>query len=261
MSFKAACLTVPNQKNYHKIADAMHSGIRACGDTSLRKSIQDVIPRAEVGVMYGWKRNAILRLYPRYIHADLGYWQRADYWKIIANGFSPASYVRANLPSSRFDKLGIKIHPERKGRKIIIAGSSVKSAQVHGLRHMDWETEQARKYIHLGFEVVYRPKPKDVYKRPIPGCGYDVGPLDFSDCLALVTHHSNVALDALIAGVPVWCELGAASVMNFNPEEIQSPRIPKGREQFLHDCAYLQWTLEEMRSGECWAHLKERGLV
>ena len=256
-----ACLTVPGQYNYRKIAEAMFAGAKVCGDSPLLRSVQSVITRADVGVMYGWKRNAILRMYPKYVHADLGYWSRETHWKIVANGFSPAPYVKASLPSERFERLGIGIKPEHRGRKIIIAGSSAKSAQLHGMKYMEWETRKAQEFLAKGLEVVYRPKPKDAFKRPIPGCGYDLGPLDFSDCLALVTHHSNVALDALVNGVPVYCETGAASVMNFDLSQIECPWIPEGREQFLWDCAYLQWTLEEMRSGECWSHLKSRGLV
>lgn len=256
-----ACLTVPGNYNNRRIAEAMFAGAKVCGDSPALRSVTSILPRSDVAVMYGWKRNQILRMYPKYVHADLGYWSRETHWKVVANGFSPASYVRANLPADRFEKLGIDIKPERRGKKVIIAGSSQKSAHAHGLQHMAWETEQARKFLHMGLEVVYRPKPRDVYKRAIPGCGYDLGPLDFSDALAVVTHHSNVAVDALVNGVPVYCEIGAASVMNFDPEQIQSPYIPEGREQFLYDCAYLQWTIEEMRSGECWAHLKSRGLV
>lgn len=256
-----ACLIDPQKFNYRKIANAMALGITKAGDRPTTKSIYSVIQKFDVGVMYGWKHNAILRMYPKFVHADLGYWQRSTHWKIVANGFSPAPYVRANLPPQRFEKLGIRIKPEHRGKKIIIAGSSLKSAQLHGLQHMAWETQKAKEFLAQGMDVVYRPKPKDAYKRAIPGCGYDTGPLDFSDCMALVTHHSNVALDALVNGVPVYCHTGAASVMNFDLEQIQSPLIPEGREQFLWDCAYLQWTLEEMRSGECWSHLKSRGLV
>jgi hypothetical protein len=256
-----ACLTVPGNYNYRKIAEAMFAGSKACGDSPVIRSTTSILPRSDVGVMYGWKRNAILRMYPKYIHADLGYWSRETHWKIVANGFSPAPYVKAGMSSERFEKLGIDIKPERRGKKVVIAGSSMKSAQLHGLQHMAWETQKAQEFLSKGLQVVYRPKPKDVYKRAIPQCGYDIGPLDFSDALAVVTHHSNVALDALVNGVPVYCETGAASVMNFDLSQIQSPYIPEGREQFLWDCAYLQWTLEEMRSGECWAHLKSRGLV
>jgi hypothetical protein len=130
------------------------------------------------------------------------------------------------------------------------------------MRYMAWETKMAKKFQAMGFDVVYRPKPKDQSKRPIAGVGYDTTPIvNWDRVAAVATHHSNIALEALVAGVPVHCETGAAKNMSFHPDEIQSAAIPAGREQFLWDCAYLQWTLDEMKSGECWSHLKERGLV
>lgn len=265
----AICLTMPHRPSYRKIAEAMHVGIQACGDHSTLWDIdKGMPPPGDVGVMYGWKRNELLRHYPRFVYGDLAYWRRGTYWKINCNGWSPDSYVRANLHPERWERLGLDIHPPRglygttPKKKVVVAGQSVKSSVGHGLRYMAWETKWAKKLQALGFEVVYRPKPRDTAKRPIPGVLYDNRPvMDWRDVHAVVTHHSNIALEAIVQGVPAYCETGAAKVMSFHPDEIQSAAIPEGREQFLWDCAYLQWTLDEMKSGECWTHLKERGLV
>lgn len=268
---EAVCLTLPKFHSYRKIADAMHAGIQRCGDKSTLWEIGNgPQPRGDVGIMYGWKRSFLLKQYRRYVYADLPYWNRpnpldrsrAQHWKIVANGWSPDGYVRAGLHPHRWEGLHVDIHPPRSGgKKIIIAGASHKSAEQHGYKYMQWEATMARKLAGKGFELVYRPKPKDMQKRALHGATSDWGPIRWDSVHAVVTHHSNLALDALVAGVPAFCETGAAKVMSFNPDEIQSASIPAGREQFLWDCAYLQWTLEEMRSGECWTHLKERGLV
>lgn len=260
----AVCLTLPQFHSYRKIANAMHEGIQRCGDKSTLWEIgTGPQPHGDVGVMYGYKRNFMLRQYPRFVYADLSYWKRETHWKINANAWSPDGYVRAGLHPGRWESLHIDIHPERSGprRQIIVAGASQKSAEQHGFRYMQWETAMARKLAGKGFDLIYRPKPKDPHKRTINGAKSDWGPIRWDQVHAVVTHHSNLALDALVQGVPVYCETGAAKVMSFHPDEIQSAAIPAGREQFLWDCAYLQWTLEEMKSGECWAHLKERGLV
>jgi hypothetical protein len=265
VAIEAICLTMPLRQRYRRIAEAMHIGIQACGDRSTIWDIdQGMPPPADVGVMYGWRRKELLEFYPRFVYADLAYWRREDYFKINCNGWSPDGYVRAGLHPERWERLGLDIHPARETprKKVVIAGQSVKSSVGHGLRYMAWETKWAKKLQALGFEVVYRPKPRDTAKRPIPGVLYDNRPImDWRDVHAVVTHHSNIALEAIVQGVPAYCETGAAKVMSFHPDEIQSASIPEGREQFLWDCAYLQWTLEEMRSGECWTHLKERGLV
>lgn len=265
MALEAVCLTMSHRTNLRSIAEAMQEGIQRCGDrATLWDMNAGIPPPADVGVMYGWKHNELIRRYPRFLYADLSYWRREAYWKINCNGWSPDGYLRAGLPRDRWDALGIPMRGNQvsTGKRVLIAGASVKSAVQHGQRYMQWEMRMARRMQGKGFEVVYRPKPKDHFKKPIPGVGYDTSPdIDWSTVHAVVTHHSNVALDALVAGVPAYCETGAARCMSFHPDEIQSAAIPPGREQFLWDCAWLQWTLDEMRSGECWDHLKQRGLV
>lgn len=268
---EAVCISIPQFHSYRKIAHAMHEGIQRCGDKSTIWEIGDgAQPRGDVGVMYGWKRNFLLQQYPRFVYADLPYWNRpnpldhsrAPHWKVVANGWSPDAYVSAGQHPERWERLGIDIHPERKGgTKVIIAGSSHKSSEQHGFKYMQWERAMAARLAGKGLDLVYRPKPKDAHKRPIAGLAFDFGPINWDKVAAVLTHHSNIALEALVAGVPAYCETGAAKSMSFHPDEIQSAAIPAGREQFLWDCAYLQWTLEEMKSGECWSHLKERGLV
>lgn len=113
----------------------------------------------------------------------------------------------------------------------------------------------------MGYKVVYRPKPNDKEKRPINGVGYDQRPISeaLASAKAIVTHHSNVAVEALAAGVPVHCVTGAAAAFSV-PLDRLGDRLD-GREQFLADVSYLQWSLDEMRSGDYWSHVKERGVI
>ena len=75
------------------------------------------------------------------------------------------------------------------------------------------------------------------------------------DCLpgawALVTDHSNAAVDAVIHGVPVIVTHPDRRIGSL--EEIENP--PKSR-GFLKNLANRQWTLEEMRSGMAWDEIK-----
>ena len=52
------------------------------------------------------------------------------------------------------------------------------------------------------------------------------------------------------------CQTGAATAFSVPLEAMADPPRLDVREQFLADVAWLQWTLDEMRSGECWAHLR-----
>jgi hypothetical protein len=128
---------------------------------------------------------------------------------------------------------------------------------------MEWERMAAESLKGFGKKIVYRPKPKDRSARPMDGFDYDTRPIaeTLQSAWAWVTHHSNSAIDALVAGVPVHCATGAAAAFSVPMDQIANPPLLEGREQFLADVAWLQWTLDEMRSGKAWAHIKERGLL
>lgn len=108
---------------------------------------------------------------------------------------------------------------------------------------------------------MYRPKPSDKHRQSIRGVGYDTRPIAeaLASAKAVVTHHSNIAVEALAAGVPVHCVTGAGAACSVPLDRLGER--PEGRESFLADVAYLQWSLDEMRSGAYWAHIKERGVI
>jgi hypothetical protein len=264
MALKVVCLTDHRLSRYRHIAMAMTEGIERCGDKAVISDLREPAVAGDAAVMWGWKKNALFAPYRQFVYADLGYWARDQYYRVGVNGWSPEKYVCAGLPSSRFEALGLEIKPWQTGRnEILIAGCSPKSALDHGLEYMAWEAQAAQQLAKCGAPLMYRPKPTDKLKTPLAGVGYDQRPV--GDALrtarAVVTHHSNAAIDALLAGIPAHSETGAAAVMSLPLNQLLEAPEPAGRAQFLHDIAWLQWTLAEMRSGACWAHLKERGLI
>ncbi len=77
-----------------------------------------------------------------------------------------------------------------------------------------------------------------------------------------MTHHSNVAVEAIMNGIPAICPIGVASVMaGHDLSQIEAPPMPEGREQWAADIAYCQWSLAEMQSGAAWRHLRREKLV
>ncbi len=262
---KVACLIHPKLRRYKQVATAMMDGIGRCGDVAYAHPVD--APRlkgADVGVCYGWNRHAQYDTYPRFVYADLGYWHRDTHYRLVVGAWSPERYVRANLSRSRLDRLGVQVQPWRTGGDtIVIAGSTGKSCIEHGIGYRAWEARVASQLRDCGKRVVYRPKPTDRNRAPLKGVEYDEGPLaeTLSRACALVTHHSNAAVDALVAGVPVHCETGVAAAFSIPLEQVANPPCLEGREQFLSDVAWLNWSVDEMRSGAAWAHMKERGLL
>lgn len=260
-----ACLLNHGMSRYKHVAHAMAAGIRACGDVAVIDDHRNAL-KADVAVMYGWKYRQSLKRYPQWLYADLGYWRRETHYRLSANDWSPQAYVRAGLPADRLAAMGVKIRPwNEQGREVLVLGASGKSMAQHGFSYLQWEMATARQLVAMGLRVVYRPKPNDPERQtlPIAGVGHDERPL--ADALQaasfVVAHHSNAAIDALVAGVPVHCVTGAAAAFSVPLEAAANPPRLEGREQFLADVAWLQWTLEEMRAGTTWRHLKDTGVI
>lgn len=265
MVIRVACLTHAVNKRYRGFAEAMASGIAICGDVGYVHPLNAArIPAATVGASYGWKWRAKYQCYDQFVYGDLGYWNRETSYRLVVGGWSPESYVRAGLPHGRLRDLGVEVKPvNTSGDTIVIAGCSAKSSIEHGLIYRKWEVDTAEALQGCGKRIVYRPKPTDKMRSPIPGTEYDDGPIEatLARASAFVSHHSNACIDALVAGVPVHCVTGAAAAFSVPLADIAGADMPEGREQFLADVAWLNWSLEEMRRGEAWRHLKERGLI
>jgi hypothetical protein len=71
-----------------------------------------------------------------------------------------------------------------------------------------------------------------------------------------------VAVDALMAGVPVFCVDGVASaICPSDLSAIESPYMPDDRQAWAEDVAWCQFTLSEITRGIPFRHFKEEGLI
>ena len=88
--------------------------------------------------------------------------------------------------------------------------------------------------------------------RPVIVKHKDGKPLVFDDAWCMVTHSSNAAVDAVVAGVPV-VTLGnsACGPVSWTWADIENPFWPD-REPWAWNLADNQFTIEEMKSGEAW---------
>lgn len=274
---KAALHFDPSSRRSAHIARCMAIGIRACGDQAELIEGFDTEVRGDVIIAYGWRHPDLFEAYRQagghYVYVDLGWWSRksADmildgYHKAVVNGREPGPYFRRNSPPDRFGVHGQTILPwRRNGQHVIVAGMSAKSAMTRGLEPQQWERETIRTLQTLTPRpIFYRPKPSWADAKPIPGSTFNPGAKPISETLrfawALVTLHSNAAIDALLAGVPVCCAQGVGSELSFPMEQIADPPLLDGRDQLMNDIAYVQWNGEEMRSGACWRHLRNEAL-
>lgn len=271
---KFACHFNPKNRRSIAVAYAMAKGAEACGHAS--QLVQGFEGRwGDVGVAYGWGHPETFERYRaaggHFIYADLGWWTRkpsADllggYHKVSVDAREPIAYFRNRAyPADRLGPHGVTVAPWRQtGGHVLVAGMSEKSAQTRGWKAHQWECGMVD-LLHsiTGRPVVYRPKPSWPGARPIPGTIYSPPgqPLEavLRDCWLAVSLHSNVAIDALVAGIPINVQDGVAAHFSTPMAYLETPRMPGGREQLLADISYAQWSIAEMTTGACLAHLLE----
>lgn len=265
------------------IGDAMFKGAQLLGldATLLRSNTYRGQPEHDVAVFYGLS-DGLRRIFDVYrrnrraVYIDLGYWGRRKrtrydgYHKVAVNSRHPTAYFQHKLHDhSRFGKFGIPVQPwRRRGRHILLAGMSAKAAAAEGFTPEQFEREAVRQIREFTDRpIVYRPKPNWLMAKMIPGArlqrGSDIPLAEaLRNCHAVVTHHSNVGVDALLAGIPCITLDGVASVMGSRKfADIEDPPMPDGRDQWAADIAWTQWTVEEMRQGRAFRYLLDEGLI
>jgi hypothetical protein len=132
---------------------------------------------------------------------------------------------------------------------IMLVGLGPKSCVAYGYAPMAWEQRQldALRARFPGREILWRPKGDKA--TPLRGTTLRHGmPIAqaLQGCGLVVCRHSNVAVDACIAGVPVECEDGAAlALYHGNPEPTREQRA-----RFLQRLSWFNWGFNE--AGPCW---------
>lgn len=264
-----------------RIAPALAAGARAAGyNVTVKDEGSYSTPDSEIVAFYGYIKT-LPRIMDEYIEAgrkvvfvDLGYWGRRHggrfkgFHKISVNARHPTEYLMARDRNvSRLRRFGVVVQPWRtRGDHIVLAGMSKKSAESYGFEAEEWERNAvAELRRHTDRPIIYRPKPSWLEATHISATTMQRTPLPdqaLVNCHAVVTHHSNVAVDALAAGVPTFCMDGVAAPMSLQKlRKIENPLFPQGREQWLANIAWAQWNVDEMESGVMWRYLKSEGLI
>ncbi len=155
-----------------------------------------------------------------------------------------------NAPYDKFARLHVPIEPWRKtGRHILVICQSKTYFELRGMSAGTWLWEtNAELARYTDRPILVRPKPtRHTKSRPLEE--------DLEDCWAVVTQSSNVAVEAILKGIPaVVTGQCAATLMSTELTHIETPNYPE-RAQWAWNLAANQWTLDEMRAGICWHEL------
>jgi hypothetical protein len=125
--------------------------------------------------------------------------------------------------------------------KILVIGMGHKSKRY--LNSYAWEQRKVSelKRRFPGVPIQVRPKPRS-------GDGAPSIEQEMKGARLVVCRHSNVAVDATIAGVPFECEDGAAYWL------MGQPFTRENRQRFLNRLAWFQWRVDE--APQAWKFLE-----
>lgn len=250
----------------HKVIGAVKKGIRCPVHTGGANNSFSLNPRPSIG--YGILRgnSNIYRICDTnnidYWNIDRGYMKPhhfSGYYRIAKNGLQP-SYMSLDLPSDRFNDLKIEIEDWQMNDDgfILVCPPSRYMEIYYDMEPGSWETRAIESIDDLGLERVVKVRRK----------GDDLTPLteDINRSYCVVTFNSNVAIDALLAGVPAITS-DVSPVYGWNGLDIS--HIEYGlkllthtdRRRLFNFLSYCQYTLEEFESGSPWKIMKDVEII
>lgn len=206
-------------------------------------------------------------------YADNGYFRAGkdehSYFRITRNALQHDGSGSPQYPQ-RWNRLKLSIKPWRKnGGHIVICPPGRLFGATFGFNADEWlrmTLKTLRKYTDRELRVRAKMSWNDVKpatcinvmgnpKSSVPGSFAE----ELEGAWALVTHSSNSAVEALLAGIPVFCteRCGASAMALSDLALIESPRMDDGREHWAQMLASNQWTLKEMREGLAWKMMNE----
>lgn len=183
---------------------------------------------------------------------DNGYllskWHGGNYYRVTRNRVQLDGLERSPAAKStdgaRLRELKIEPHPWRQGGRPMIVLQSGWHYVLHGTRQDDWLRSVQIRMAKCGWpEAVIRSK-DDAKER-----------IHWDSVSAVVTHSSNVAVDALVQGVPAVCTNPCAG--RYAPTGLNEwPTLPRpDRLPWLQVLADNQWTRNEIADGLAWRML------
>jgi hypothetical protein len=199
---------------------------------------------------------------------DVGYWMRGGpraRFRVTVNDAHPQARVMARKrPLSRLTEDGVCLREDGSERgPLILVGMGQKSAATYGEAPGAWEVRTLAKIRQAlpGRRVLFRPKgPGHAHLRGVEVLWPGAIERALAGAALVYCRHSNVAVDAIIAGVPAIAEGGAAAAVcehDLAPGRLP-PALPREkRMEFLGNLAWFQWSLPELTGPQAWQVIED----
>jgi len=182
-------------------------------------------------------------------YGDHGYFNRNRSFRVTRNAYQMAyiqtdGYKETAENQKRLDACKIVEEPWKKiGRNILICPPDINISRLFGFSISAWKKKiikQVKRYTDRPIMIRKRHDKTSLTKA-------------LKDTWFLITAFSNVAVDALIAGIPVHTtDICGAFPLSTPLKNIEKPTYPENRREWLLNLCANQWTLREIAKGMCW---------
>lgn len=191
---------------------------------------------------------------------DTGYFGNARWktWHRITKNNLVQTEIRS-VPGDRWERLGIKFQPWRKGTKIVIAAPDQKPCKFYGIDLDVWikqTVDELQKHTDRPIVVRQRAPLR------IDRIQTDTLAHALQDAHALVTFNSNAAVESVLQGVPVFtlAPNAAQPVASQDLAQIETPYYPDQDKLYAwaSSLAYSQFHNTELQNGTAIRMLMEQ---
>jgi hypothetical protein len=195
---------------------------------------------------------------------DRGYFNAqhfGGYYRISLNGLRASFGLHRELPGDRFGVLRKVIKPWQKGNHILVCPPTEAVWRFYNFKTaINDDNEEispvgTNNWTAKVIEEIKQSTDRTIIIRrknshtPIEQ--------DLYNCHCVVTYNSNVAVDALLNGVPAFT-FSEEIPRNYHLNKIESDEIySTDRERVFNFLAYCQFTLKEFESGYAWRTAQE----
>lgn len=242
----------------HEIDSVVTAALSALGHDVVMRSVRQfgtAGTRCDLLVVKGYRKQQrkIVRAYGKpSLVLDWGYFARVNerdeamqgHWQISQGALNALPH--GDYPDDRLIGTGIELLERAPSDGyVLVCGQMPNDAAVYGTDHAQWLRDVIHGYRARGLDVRYREHPRGGVK--ISGVPTADGPLDkaLAGARLVVCYNSNVAHEALIAGIPVVCDPCAPYA------ELSGETIPSmaARRAYFSRAAYGQWLASEFAEG------------
>jgi len=238
---------VPNEKTSPRFARAF---VKGSGGKLMEGGAYQLGAWAGFGSSVTWSGlRLVQKLGFDWYYGDHGYFNRGRSFRVTRNAYQMAyiqtdGYKESIENQRRLDAIKVVEKLWRKtGRSILLCPPDISIARLFEFSVIKWKKRiirQIQKYTDRPIIIRERQDTSSLTEA-------------LKDTWFLVTAFSNVAVDALIAGIPVHTtDVCGAFPLSTPLEDIENPMYPENRREWLLNLCANQWTLSEIASGMCW---------